>query len=134
MQLVRAPKQFDVMVTSNLFGDVLSDCASMLTGSIGMLPSASLDANGKGMYEPSHGSAPDIAGKNLANPLATILSVAMMLRYTFNNEEAAKRIEKAVNDALDSNVRTGDIYSEGMIKVSCSEMGDAVVNALKKGS
>ena len=106
----------------------------MLTGSIGMLPSASLDANGKGMYEPSHGSAPDIAGKNLANPLATILSVAMMLRYTFNNEEAAKRIEKAVNDALDSNVRTGDIYSEGMIKVSCSEMGDAVVNALKKGS
>ena len=133
MQLVRAPKQFDVMVTSNLFGDVLSDCASMLTGSIGMLPSASLDANGKGMYEPSHGSAPDIAGKNLANPLATILSVAMMLRYTFNNEEAAKRIEKAVNDALDSGVRTGDIDSEGMKKVSCSEMGDAVVNALKKG-
>ena len=134
MQLVRAPKQFDVIVTSNLFGDVLSDCASMLTGSIGMLPSASLNETGKGMYEPIHGSAPDIAGKNIANPLATILSVAMMLRYTFSNEDAAKRIEKAVNDALDSGVRTGDIYSEGMKKVSCSEMGDAVVNALKKGS
>ena len=134
MQLIKNPKQFDVMVTGNIFGDILSDEASMLTGSIGMLPSASLDANGKGMYEPIHGSAPDIAGKNLANPLATILSVAMMLRYTLNNEEAAKRIEKAVNDALDSNVRTVDIYSEGMTKVSCSEMGDAVVNALKKGS
>ncbi len=133
MQLVRAPKQFDVIVTSNLFGDVLSDCASMLTGSIGMLPSASLNETGKGMYEPIHGSAPDIAGKNIANPLATILSVAMMLRYTFNNETAAARIEKAVNAALDSGVRTADIYSEGTQKVSCSEMGDAVVNALKAG-
>jgi 3-isopropylmalate dehydrogenase len=133
MQLVRAPKQFDVIVTSNLFGDVLSDCASMLTGSIGMLPSASLNETGKGMYEPIHGSAPDIAGKNIANPLATILSVAMMLRYTFNNETAAARIEKAVNAALDLGVRTADIYSEGMTKVSCSEMGDAVVNALKTG-
>ena len=134
MQLVRAPKQFDVILTSNLFGDVLSDCASMLTGSIGMLPSASLNETGKGMYEPIHGSAPDIAGKNIANPLATILSAAMMLRYTFDNETAAARIEKAVNDALDANDRTADIYSEGMTKVSCSEMGDEVVNALKKGS
>jgi 3-isopropylmalate dehydrogenase len=131
MQLVRAPKQFDVIVTSNLFGDVLSDCASMLTGSIGMLPSASLDEHGKGMYEPIHGSAPDIAGQDIANPLATILSAAMMLRYTFNNEEAALRIEKAVNDALDSNVRTADIYAAGTQKVSCSQMGDAVVSALK---
>ena len=133
MQLVRAPKQFDVILTSNLFGDVLSDCASMLTGSIGMLPSASLNETGKGMYEPIHGSAPDIAGKNIANPLATILSVAMMLRYTFDNETAAARIEKAVNAALDANVRTADIYSDGMTKVSCSQMGDAVVNALKQG-
>ena len=131
MQLVRAPKQFDVIVTSNLFGDVLSDCASMLTGSIGMLPSASLDEHGKGMYEPIHGSAPDIAGQDIANPLATILSAAMMLRYTFNNEAAALRIEKAVNDALDSNVRTADIYAAGTQKVSCSQMGDAVVSALK---
>jgi len=131
MQLVRAPKQFDVIVTSNLFGDVLSDCASMLTGSIGMLPSASLDEHGKGMYEPIHGSAPDIAGQDIANPLATILSVAMMLRYTFNNEVAALRIDKAVNDALDSNVRTADIYAAGTQKVSCSQMGDAVVSALK---
>ena len=131
MQLVRAPKQFDVIVTSNLFGDVLSDCASMLTGSIGMLPSASLDDHGKGMYEPIHGSAPDIAGQDIANPLATILSAAMMLRYTFNNEAAALRIEKAVNDALDSNVRTADIYAAGTQKVSCSQMGDAVVSALK---
>jgi len=133
MQLVRAPKQFDVIVTSNLFGDVLSDAAAMLTGSIGMLPSASLDANGKGMYEPIHGSAPDIAGKGIANPLATILSAAMMLRYTFNLAEAAERIEKAVNDALDANVRTADIFSEGMTKVSTSEMGDAVVSALQNG-
>jgi len=133
MQLVRAPKQFDVMVTTNMFGDILSDTASMLTGSIGMLPSASLDINGKGMYEPIHGSAPDIAGKGIANPLATILSTAMMLRYTFDKSEAADRIEAAVNSALDSNVRTADIYSDGMTKVSTSEMGDAVVNALKVG-
>ena len=134
MQLVRAPKQFDVMVTTNMFGDILSDTAAMLTGSIGMLPSASLDANGKGMYEPIHGSAPDITGKGIANPLATILSVAMMLRYTFAEAAAADRIEKAVNDALDANVRTADIYSEGMIKVSTSEMGDAVISALKNGA
>lgn len=134
MQLVRAPKQFDVIVTTNMFGDILSDTAAMLTGSIGMLPSASLDADGKGMYEPIHGSAPDIAGKGIANPLATILSAAMMLRYTFNQDEAADRIEKAVNDALDANVRTADIYSDGMQKVSTSQMGDAVVSALKKGA
>ena len=133
MQLVRAPKQFDVMVTSNMFGDILSDAAAMLTGSIGMLPSASLDADNKGMYEPIHGSAPDIAGKGIANPLATILSAAMMLRYTFNEIEAADRIEQAVNNALDANVRTADIYSEGMQKVSTSEMGDTVVAELKKG-
>ncbi|MDD5579416.1 MAG: 3-isopropylmalate dehydrogenase [Methylobacter sp.] len=132
MQLVRAPKQFDVMVTTNMFGDILSDTAAMLTGSIGMLPSASLDANGKGMYEPIHGSAPDIAGKGIANPLATILSAAMMLRYTFNHVEAAACIEKAVNDALDAKVRTADIYSDGMQKVSTSQMGDAVVSALTK--
>ncbi|WP_347987888.1 3-isopropylmalate dehydrogenase [Methylomonas sp. AM2-LC] len=131
MQLVRAPKQFDVIVTTNMFGDILSDTAAMLTGSIGMLPSAALDANAKGMYEPIHGSAPDIAGKGIANPLATILSVAMMLRYTFNEAEAADRIQKAVNDALDANVRTADIYSEGMVKVSTSGMGDAVLNALR---
>ncbi|MFA6052182.1 MAG: 3-isopropylmalate dehydrogenase [Methylobacter sp.] len=134
MQLVRAPKQFDVIVTTNMFGDILSDTAAMLTGSIGMLPSASLDADGKGMYEPIHGSAPDIAGKGIANPLATILSAAMMLRYTFNQVEAADRIEKAVNDALDANVRTADIYSDGMQKVSTAQMGDAVVSALKKGA
>jgi 3-isopropylmalate dehydrogenase len=134
MQLVRAPKQFDVMVTSNLFGDVLSDAAAMLTGSIGMLPSASLDANGKGMYEPIHGSAPDIAGKGIANPIATILSAAMMLRYTFNLTEAAERIEAAVNSALNANVRTADIFSEGMTKVSTSQMGDAVVAALQTGA
>lgn len=134
MQLVRAPKQFDVIVTTNMFGDILSDTAAMLTGSIGMLPSASLDADGKGMYEPIHGSAPDIAGKGIANPLATILSAAMMLRYTFNEVEAADRIEKAVNDALDANVRTADIYSDGMQKVSTAQMGDAVVSALKKGA
>ncbi len=131
MQLIRAPKQFDVMVTTNMFGDILSDAASMLTGSIGMLPSASLDSNGKGMYEPSHGSAPDIAGKNIANPLATILSAAMMLRYTFNQTLAADRIEQAVHDALNSKARTADIYSAGMKKVSTSEMGAAVVEALK---
>tara|TARA_R110001583_G_scaffold41891_1_gene133166 strand:- start:66428 stop:67498 length:1071 start_codon:yes stop_codon:yes gene_type:complete len=130
MQLVRAPKQFDVMVTTNMFGDILSDCASMLTGSIGMLPSASLDENGKGMYEPIHGSAPDIAGQNIANPLATILSVAMMLRYTLNEAEMADRIELAVSKVLDKGLRTADIYSDGMAKIGTSEMGDAVVAAL----
>jgi 3-isopropylmalate dehydrogenase len=130
MQLVRAPKQFDVMVTGNIFGDILSDEASMLTGSIGMLPSASLDANNKGMYEPSHGSAPDIAGKDVANPLATILSAAMMLRYTFNDEVNATRIENAVKKALAEGYRTADIHTDGRKKVKCSEMGDAVVAAL----
>ena len=130
MQLIRAPKQFDVMVTGNIFGDILSDEASMLTGSIGMLPSASLDANNKGMYEPSHGSAPDIAGKDIANPLATILSVAMMLRYTFNDEANAQRIESACKKALSLGYRTADIYTEGCKKVKCSEMGDLVVAQL----
>jgi 3-isopropylmalate dehydrogenase len=131
MQLVRAPKQFDVMVTTNMFGDILSDTAAMLTGSIGMLPSASLDANAKGMYEPIHGSAPDIAGQGIANPLATILSAAMMLRYTFNNAQAADVIEQAVNSALDAGVRTADILSEGMTRVSTAAMGDAVVASLQ---
>lgn len=131
MQLVRNPKQFDVIVTGNMFGDILSDEASMLTGSIGMLPSASLDANNKGMYEPSHGSAPDIAGQNLANPLATILSAAMMLRYSLGREDLAIKVEQAVSRVLDQNLRTGDIYSQGMQKVSTSEMGEAVVKALK---
>lgn len=130
MQLVRAPKQFDVIVTGNLFGDILSDEAAMLTGSIGMLPSASLDENGKGMYEPCHGSAPDIAGKNIANPLATILSVAMMLRYTFREEDAAKAIEVAVGEVLDQGLRTGDIMSVGMQQVGTQAMGAAVVAAL----
>lgn len=130
MQLVRAPKQFDVIVTGNLFGDILSDEAAMLTGSIGMLPSASLDENGKGMYEPCHGSAPDIAGKGIANPLATILSVAMMLRYTFREEAAAKAIETAVGKVLDQGLRTGDIMSQGMTQVGTQAMGEAVVNAL----
>ncbi|QDF96173.1 3-isopropylmalate dehydrogenase [Azoarcus sp. DD4] len=130
MQLVRNPKQFDVMVTGNMFGDILSDEASMLTGSIGMLPSASLDANNKGLYEPSHGSAPDIAGKGVANPLATILSAAMMLRYTFNQEEAALRIEGAVKKVLAQGFRTGDIYEPGTTKVGTKEMGDAVLAAL----
>lgn len=130
MQLVRAPKQFDVMVTSNMFGDILSDEASMLTGSIGMLPSASLDASGKGLYEPSHGSAPDIAGKGLANPLATILSVAMMMRYTFNQDAAANRIEAAVKKVLAQGLRTGDIYEAGTQRVGTVEMGDAVIAAL----
>ncbi len=127
MQLVRNPKQFDVMVTSNMFGDILSDEASMLTGSIGMLPSASLDANGKGLYEPIHGSAPDIAGKNLANPLAQILSLAMMLRYTFNDEANALRVEKAVKKTLAAGLRTGDIMQPGMKTVGTRQMGDAVV-------
>ena len=130
MQLVRNPKQFDVIVTGNLFGDILSDQASMLTGSIGMLASASLDANNKGLYEPIHGSAPDIAGKNVANPLATILSIAMMMRYTLNQEAVAQRIEGAVKKVLVQGLRTADIYTEGTKKVSCSEMGDAVVAAL----
>ena len=132
MQLVRAPKQFDVMVTTNMFGDILSDCAAMLTGSIGMLPSASLDENGKGMYEPIHGSAPDIAGQNVANPLATILSVAMMLRYTLDAPDMAERIEQAVSRVLDQGLRTQDIWSEGTKKVSTSEMGDAVVAAMRR--
>lgn len=130
MQLVLNPKQFDVMVTGNMFGDILSDEASMLTGSIGMLASASLDANNKGMYEPSHGSAPDIAGQNIANPLATILSAAMMLRYSLEREDLAVKIENAVSKVLDQGLRTGDIWSEGMTKVSTSQMGDAVVAAL----
>jgi 3-isopropylmalate dehydrogenase len=130
MQLVRAPKQFDVMVTENMFGDILSDCAAMLTGSIGMLPSASLDKNGKGMYEPIHGSAPDIAGKGLANPIATILSVAMMLRYSFGDAANADRIERAVTQALDAGYRTADIYSEGTRKVGTQEMGAAIVAGL----
>jgi 3-isopropylmalate dehydrogenase len=130
MQLVRNPKQFDVMVTGNMFGDILSDEASMLTGSIGMLPSASLDEKNKGLYEPCHGSAPDIAGKGVANPLATILSAAMMLRYTFANEEAAQRIEKAVKKVLAQGYRTGDIYEAGTKRVGTKEMGDAVLAAL----
>ena len=130
MQLVKAPKQFDVMVTGNMFGDILSDEASMLTGSIGMLPSASLDENNKGMYEPCHGSAPDIAGKGVANPLATILSVAMMMRYTFAKEEVALRIENAVKKVLAQGYRTGDIYEPGTTKVGTRQMGDAVIAAL----
>jgi 3-isopropylmalate dehydrogenase len=130
MQLVRAPKQFDVMLTGNMFGDILSDEASMLTGSIGMLPSASLDAQNKGMYEPIHGSAPDIAGRGLANPLAMILSVAMMFRYSFNASALADRIERAVVTVLDQGLRTSDIHTEGTKKVNTSEMGDAVVQAL----
>jgi len=126
MQLVRAPKQFDVIVTGNLFGDILSDEAAMLSGSIGMLPSASLDATSKGMYEPIHGSAPDIAGRDLANPLATILSVAMMLRYTLNEPALAERVEHAVARALDRGLRTSDIYTEGTTRVGTIQMGDAV--------
>ena len=130
MQLVRAPKQFDVVVTGNIFGDILSDEAAMLTGSIGMLPSASLNESNKGLYEPCHGSAPDIAGKNMANPLATILSVAMMLRYTFANEEAAQRIETAVKKVLAQGYRTVDIHEPGMQKLGTREMGDAVLKNL----
>lgn len=130
MQLVRAPKKFDVVVTGNMFGDILSDEAAMLTGSIGMLPSASLNAKNQGLYEPSHGSAPDIAGKGLANPLATILSAAMMLRYSLNRPEAAERIEAAVKKVLAQGLRTPDIYSEGTTKVGTIQMGDAVVKAL----
>jgi 3-isopropylmalate dehydrogenase len=130
MQLVRAPKKFDVIVTGNMFGDILSDEAAMLTGSIGMLPSASLNSAGQGLYEPSHGSAPDIAGKNIANPLATILSVAMMLRYSLHQPAAADRIESAVQQVLAAGLRTADIWSEGSAKVGTREMGDAVVAAL----
>jgi len=130
MQLVRNPRQFDVIVTGNMFGDILSDEASMLTGSIGMLPSASLDANGKGLYEPIHGSAPDIAGKGVANPLATILSAAMMFKYTFGRADLAGRIEAAVRKALASGLRTGDIAPKGHQAVSTGAMGAAVVKAL----
>jgi 3-isopropylmalate dehydrogenase len=130
MQLVKAPKAFDVVVTGNLFGDILSDEAAMLTGSIGMLPSASLDKNNKGLYEPSHGSAPDIAGKGIANPLATILSAAMMLRYSLGMTTEADRIEKAVQKVLQQSLRTADIYTEGTQRVSTVQMGDAVVAAL----
>jgi 3-isopropylmalate dehydrogenase len=130
MQLVKAPKKFDVVFTGNLFGDILSDEAAMLTGSIGMLPSASLNDNGKGLYEPSHGSAPDIAGKGVANPLATILSAAMMLRYSLGQPEAADRIEQAVKAVLSAGLRTPDIWSEGTTNVGTRQMGDAVVAAL----
>ena len=131
MQLVKEPKKFDVLVTGNMFGDILSDEAAMLTGSIGMLPSASLNSKSQGLYEPSHGSAPDIAGKGLANPLATILSSAMMLRFSLNMESAALRIEKAVQAVLASGLRTPDIYSDGTQRVGTVEMGNAVVAAIK---
>ena len=127
MQLVKAPKQFDVIATGNIFGDILSDQASMLTGSIGMLPSASLNDTGKGLYEPSHGSAPDIAGQNRANPLATILSLAMLLRYSLNDEARATQVEQAVQKVLQQGLRTGDIFEQGTTLVSCSDMGDAVI-------
>src|SRR6185295_16938811 len=130
MQLVREPKQFDVIVTGNLFGDILSDEASILAGSIGMLPSASLDASGKGLYEPIHGTAPDIAGKGIANPLATILSAAMMLRYSLKQEQAAARVEAAVRKVLAGGSRTADIHTAGTRKVGTQEMGDAVLGAL----
>jgi 3-isopropylmalate dehydrogenase len=132
MQLVKEPKKFDVVVTGNMFGDILSDEASMLTGSIGMLPSASLNSQNQGLYEPSHGSAPDIAGKGIANPLATILSAAMMLRFSLNQAESADRIETAVKSVLASGLRTVDIWSEGTHKVSTREMGEAVVKAITK--
>ncbi len=130
MQLVRAPKQFDVMVTGNIFGDILSDAAAMLTGSIGMLPSASMNATGAGLYEPIHGSAPDIAGQDKANPIATVLSVAMMLRHSLGQEEGARRIEAAVGRALDQGLRTADIQSEGCTLLGTEAMGDALVAAL----
>ena len=130
MQLVRNPKQFDVIVTGNMFGDILSDEASMLTGSIGMLPSAALDENGKGLYEPIHGTAPDIAGKDIANPLATILSAALMLRHSLGQPQAAERVERAVSKVLQSGLRTADIHTAGTRKVGTKEMGDAVVAAL----
>jgi 3-isopropylmalate dehydrogenase len=131
MQLVKAPKKFDVVVTGNMFGDILSDEAAMLTGSIGMLPSASLNASNQGLYEPSHGSAPDIAGQGVANPLATIMSAAMMLRFSLNQPQAADRIEAAVGKVLEQGLRTVDIYSEGTTRVNTREMGDAVVQALR---
>jgi 3-isopropylmalate dehydrogenase len=131
MQLVKEPKRFDVIVTGNMFGDILSDEAAMLTGSIGMLPSASLNAQRRGLYEPSHGSAPDIAGHNVANPLATILSLAMMLRFSLDQPEAAARVETAVTRVLESGLRTADIWSEGTQRVGTREMGDAVVAALR---
>lgn len=131
MQLVKAPKDFDVIVTGNMFGDILSDQASMLTGSIGMLPSASLDQNQKGLYEPAHGSAPDIAGKGIANPLATILSAAMMLRFSFDKVEQADRIERAVKNVLSQGWRTADIANSGDLTLSTEQMGDAVVAALE---
>ncbi len=134
MQLVRAPKQFDVMVTGNLFGDILSDEAAMLTGSIGMLPSAALDAHGKGMYEPIHGSAPDIAGKDVANPLATVLSVAMLLRYSGNCLPHAERIERAVSDVLDQGLRTADIAAPGTTVIGTHAMGRALVAALRRAA
>ena len=130
MQLVKAPKKFDVIVTGNMFGDILSDEAAMLTGSIGMLPSASLNEKNQGLYEPSHGSAPDIAGQGIANPLATILSAAMMLRFSLGQPEAADRLERAVGKVLEQGLRTADIWSEGTTKVNTSQMGDAVVAAL----
>jgi 3-isopropylmalate dehydrogenase len=130
MQLVRNPKQFDVIVTGNMFGDILSDEASMLTGSIGMLPSAALDEKGKGLYEPIHGTAPDIAGKGVANPLATILSAALMLRYSLGQPQAAERVERAVSKVLQAGLRTADIHTAGTRKVGTKEMGDAVVAAL----
>lgn len=130
MQLVRAPREFDVIVTGNLFGDILSDAAAMLTGSIGMLPSAALNESGQGLYEPIHGSAPDIAGKDMANPLATILSVAMMLRYSLNEDKAADRVESAVRQVLAKGLRTADIFEPGMQKVGTAQMGDAVLKAL----
>ncbi|MCP3897222.1 isocitrate/isopropylmalate family dehydrogenase, partial [Moraxella sp.] len=130
MQLVKAPKQFDVIATGNIFGDILSDQASMLTGSIGMLPSASLNETGKGLYEPSHGSAPDIAGQDKANPLATILSLAMLVRYSLNDENRAVRIEQAVQKVLEQGYRTADIYEDGTTLVGCTEMGDRVIASL----
>lgn len=133
MQLVRNPKQFDTIVTGNLFGDILSDEAAMLTGSIGMLPSASLGASGAGVYEPVHGSAPDIAGQDKANPLAQVLSAAMMLRYGLNQPEAADRIEQAVLRVLDRGDRTGDIMSPGMNLLGCRAMGKALIEELTKG-
>ncbi len=132
MQLVRAPKQFDVIVTGNLFGDILSDEAAMLTGSIGMLPSASLDENRKGLYEPCHGSAPDIAGQGIANPLATIMSLAMLMRYSLERGDVADAIEAAVERVLDQGLRTADIYTEGTRKVGTEEMGSAVADALSQ--
>tara|TARA_B100001093_G_C26181949_1_gene740191 strand:+ start:65 stop:487 length:423 start_codon:yes stop_codon:yes gene_type:complete len=131
MQLVNEPSQFDVMVTGNMFGDILSDIAGMLTGSIGMLPSASLNETGFGMYEPCHGSAPDIAGKNVANPLATILSVALLLRYSLGAPDAAELIEEAVGRVLDRGLRTSDILTDGTILASTSEMGSAIMEAIR---